>query len=54
MEELQGIPGRPYIYNVLDSTSDETASDTYDQYIGAELEISDTKVEMIMSVVKKL
>ena len=53
MKEFRVIPDIPDIDDLLDFTSAETADDTYDQYIGAEVAISDTKGYMIMARVKE-
>ena len=41
------------IDDVLDFNSSETAADTYDQYIGTEVALLDTKGYMITATVKK-
>ena len=42
MEEFRGLLDSPYIDDLLDFNSAETAAVTYDHYIGAEVAISDT------------
>ena len=53
MEEFRGLSDIPDIDDLLDFTSAETEADTYDQYIGTEVALLDTKGYMIMARVKK-
>ena len=53
MEEFRGLSDIPDIDDLLDFTSAETEADTYDQYIGTEVALLDTKGYMITATVKK-
>ena len=53
MEEFQGIIYIPYIDDVIDFTSEKTEADTYNQYIGKEVTISDTQGDTIIPRLKK-
>ena len=52
-EGYQGPPDYPEIDEIIDNSDKERADNAYDQYIGAEVVIPDSKCEKIMGKVRK-